>query len=271
MPDLLGPVELPVLVRQGDDHLLEPLRPALVDVGRPQLRESRRDVRLHLGIGVDRRPAAEERVVRKSSILDRAAGLGPVSVVPFLVPPLHARTDLEGETEWLHEPLLVGIGTGIVCLLVSGDQQGGAMQTTSETRIGYFAPLGRRTRLGSWQDQKISTYRKIREAIGESRWDDAAELANYFVDEAKVCFAIYRQWIPDLTGFLAENGVPREDLDSVNKEIVANLDLPDGRPWDPFRQWHGFVTEIEELVALIHREQAEAALEKLDEAKETWR
>ncbi len=145
------------------------------------------------------------------------------------------------------------------------------MQTTGETRIEYFPALGRRVRLGSWEDQKISTYRKIREALEEGRWDDAAELANYFVDEARVCFAIYRQWIPDLNGFLAERGVAKGELDAVNREIVAKLDLPDGRPWDPFRQWHDFTTEVEQLVASIHHEHREAALAKLDEAKETWR
>jgi hypothetical protein len=145
------------------------------------------------------------------------------------------------------------------------------METIGETGLEYLPALGRRVRLGSWEDQKISTFRKIRQAIEEGRWDDAAELGNYFVDEAKVCFAIYRQWIPDLNAFLAENGVPKEDLDAVNAEIVAKLDLPDGHPWDPFRQWHDFVTQVEEFVALVHREQGAAALEKLDELKETWR
>ena len=145
------------------------------------------------------------------------------------------------------------------------------MATTAETRIEYFPALGRRVRLGSWEDQRISTYRKIREAVEQERWDDAAELCNYFVDEAKVCFAIYRQWIPDLNGFLSENGVSQEDLDAVNAEIVAKLDLPDGRPWDPFRQWHDFTMQVEEFVALVHRERGAEALEKLDELKETWR
>jgi hypothetical protein len=145
------------------------------------------------------------------------------------------------------------------------------MATTDDTRIEYSPALGRRVRLGSWEDQKVSTYRKIREAVEQGRWDDAAELGNYFVDEAKVCFAIYRQWIPDLNGFLAENGVSADDLAQVNAEIVAKLDLPDGRPWDPFRQWHDFVVQVEEFVALVHREQGPAALEQLDELKETWR
>jgi hypothetical protein len=145
------------------------------------------------------------------------------------------------------------------------------MAATRETRIEYLPALGRRTRLGSWEDQKISTYRKIREALEDERWDDAAELGNYFVDEAKVCFAIYRQWIPDLRAFLVENGVAPDDVEAANQAIVDKLDLPDGRPWDPFRQWHDFTMQVEEFVALVHREQGDAALAKLDELKETWR
>lgn len=145
------------------------------------------------------------------------------------------------------------------------------MTADTETRLEYLPALGRRVRLGSWDDQKISTYRKIREAVEESRWDDAASLCNYFVDEARVCFAIYRQWIPDLKAFLVENGVPRDEVESANAEIVAKLDLPDGQRWEPFRQWHAFVTAVEEFVALAHRENGGAALEKLDELKETWR
>ncbi|HEV3404474.1 MAG TPA: hypothetical protein VG073_09295 [Gaiellaceae bacterium] len=145
------------------------------------------------------------------------------------------------------------------------------MTTIGDTRLEYFPALGRRVRLGSWEDQKISTYRKISEAVEQGRWDDAAELCNYFVDEAKVCFAIYRQWIPDLSAFLAENGVSRQELQTVHAEIVAKLDLPGGRPWDPFRQWHEFVMQVEEFVALVHREESAAALEQLDALKETWR
>ena len=67
-----------------------------------------------------------------------------------------------------------------------------------ETQIAFTELLGRRVRMGTWEDQKISTYRKIREALDEGRWDNAAELGRYFIDEAKVCFTLYRQWIADL-------------------------------------------------------------------------
>ena len=57
----------------------------------------------------------------------------------------------------------------------------------NQTTIEFSEMLGRRVRLGSWEDQKISTYRKIIEAINEENWDHAADLADYFTDEANVC------------------------------------------------------------------------------------
>src|SRR5439155_5642484 len=139
------------------------------------------------------------------------------------------------------------------------------------TRIAFSEFLGRRVRMGSWEDQKISTYRKIQEAVADERWDDAARLANYFVDEARVCFAIYRQWIPDLRAFLAENGILKDEIAAADAAIVAKLDLPDGSPWNPYRQWDAFIGRLEELVRALHREQGEEALALLDDAKETWR
>ena len=39
----------------------------------------------------------------------------------------------------------------------------------SETTIEFSEMLQRRVRLGEWEDQKISTYRKIIEAINEEK------------------------------------------------------------------------------------------------------
>jgi hypothetical protein len=141
----------------------------------------------------------------------------------------------------------------------------------SGTRIAFVEALGRRVRLGSWQDQRVSTYRKIGEALAEGRWDDAAALTHYFVDEANVCFQLYRQWIADLNGFLVDRGTPPEELDQVNAGIVATLALPDGRPWNPRREWDRFISLIERTVGLCHRERPEEAHASLDEAKEAWR
>jgi hypothetical protein len=141
----------------------------------------------------------------------------------------------------------------------------------SETTIAFSDALGRRVRMGSWEDQKISTYRKIHEAIDAGDWDFAAQLTNYFVEEASVCYGIYRQWIPDLNAFLAENGIPKREIEEANERIVAKLAFPDGRPWDLRRQWHEVHERAEELVGHVHRREAVEAHAKLDELKETWR
>jgi len=142
---------------------------------------------------------------------------------------------------------------------------------TTETRIEFSEVLGRRVRLGSWEDQRISTYRKIREAIAQERWDDAAELTDFFLDEADIIFSFYRQWLNDLKGFLESNGVLPGDLSAIDAEIQAKLDLPDGTPWNPHRHKDRYTREHRQLLARLHREEADAAIAMLDQMKETWR
>ena len=90
-------------------------------------------------------------------------------------------------------------------------------ETTVETQISFTDLLGRRVRMGPWEDQKISTYRKILDALEAGRWDEAAKLGSYFVDEAQVCFAIYRQWIADLNGYLSDKGVDAAVIKARNE------------------------------------------------------
>src|SRR5579864_2914906 len=97
MPDLLHPVELAVLVGEGDDDVLEPLRPARVDLGRSELRERRLAVRMAFDVGDDLGSAPEERVVRESGIFDRLDQLRPDLVMALLVLGLGPRLDLEGK------------------------------------------------------------------------------------------------------------------------------------------------------------------------------
>jgi hypothetical protein len=139
------------------------------------------------------------------------------------------------------------------------------------TRVAYSEVVGRRIREGSWEEQKVSTYRRIQEAIAAAQWEEAAALAHYFVDEAQTCFAIYRQWIPDLHAFLADHGVSGDELERVEAEILAKLALPDGRPFDPRRHWDAFLTDMEALAGHCHRREADAALRALEAMKTTWR
>lgn len=141
----------------------------------------------------------------------------------------------------------------------------------TETSIAFTELLGRRVRLGSWDDQRISTYRKIGEALDEGRWDDAGLLESYFIDEANVCFTLYRQWISDLNGFLHDRGADPDRIAARNARADQLATLPDGSPWQPRRHWDRFLSEMQAVTAATYREQAEEAKRLMAVAKDTWR
>src|SRR5262245_13931201 len=145
------------------------------------------------------------------------------------------------------------------------------MESGVSATMGFSDVLGRRVRLGNWQDQKVSTYRKVLEALDAGRADDAAELAAYFVDEANVCWTLYRQWIRDLEGFLTDNGMDAGELAAITAQIEDVIRLPDGRPFDSDAHWARFNELIGQVRDAAARGDAAAGRAAMDEAKETWR
>jgi len=141
----------------------------------------------------------------------------------------------------------------------------------TQAQTAYTELLGRRVRLGNWEDQKVSTYRKVGLMLDEGKWDEAAELESYFIDEANVCFTLYRQWIGDLSGFAREKGVEEAKIEARHEQVQSLSDLPDGSPWKPREHWDRFLSEIASTQAATYREQPEQAKELMAQAKETWR
>jgi hypothetical protein len=141
----------------------------------------------------------------------------------------------------------------------------------SNAELEYSPILGRRTRTGPWDELIRSTYQLILDAIEAEEWDRAATLANYFVEEAEVCFAIYRQWIPDLRAHLRSKGVSAEDLEIMDAAIMAKLNLPDGTAFNRYQMWSLLKVKVEGLVEALHYHNGELAVERLGDAKETWR
>jgi hypothetical protein len=137
--------------------------------------------------------------------------------------------------------------------------------------MGYSELLKRRVRLGSWQEQKISTYRKTHECLDQGRWDEAAELAAYFVDEAAVCWRLYRQWLADLEGFLRDEGTSEDDVAGIRDRLTELTRLPDGSVFDTERQWDRVNQLVEEVRAAALRHDADTARAAMAEAKEVWR
>ena len=139
------------------------------------------------------------------------------------------------------------------------------------TIMGFSDTLQRRVRLGSWQDQKISTYKKILEALEKHEWDDASALAEYFVDEAGVCWHLYRQWLSDLEGFLRDQGTTQADIDSIYANLKEVTRLPDGSIFDSKAMWDRMNGLIKDVVVASNAHDAEKATALMIEAKEVWR
>lgn len=140
-----------------------------------------------------------------------------------------------------------------------------------DTGITFSEVLGRRVRQGRWEDLAVSTYRRLREGLEEGDPDAVAELAEYFVEEAQVCFSLYRQWVRDLRTFLVGKGVPEAELAEVDAAVVERLRLPDGTAWDPHRVWDAVQADRRALVAAAYRGDGDAATRALERMKENWR
>lgn len=137
--------------------------------------------------------------------------------------------------------------------------------------MAFSEVLGRRVRTGGWAEQKISTFREIGGAIDDGRWTDAAELAAYFVDEARVCWNLYRQWSVDLESYLLEHGVSAADLAGIQSHIAEVTRMPDGSTFEAEKEWASLQDEVERVIDACGRRDGAAAHEQLDVAKETWR
>lgn len=137
--------------------------------------------------------------------------------------------------------------------------------------ITFSDVLGRRIRAGDWLDQKVSTFREVNRAIDEGRWSDASELANYFVDEARVCWNLYRQWTVELESYLRENGIADHDLHALRARTAEVTRLPDGSMFEPEKEWAHFHELIAQVVDACGNEDVVDARERMDLARETWR
>jgi len=139
------------------------------------------------------------------------------------------------------------------------------------TSIGYSATLGRRVRLGDWQDQRRSTWDKVAEAMDRDDPADAAALAEYTIDEAKIIFDVMGQWQADLRAMLTDKGVDSGEVAAIETRIRELIVEPDGTPHDRSRSWARFGDLTLRLQGEIWRHEYGAARLTLAEQRERWR
>jgi hypothetical protein len=141
------------------------------------------------------------------------------------------------------------------------------------TQLGWSEQIGKRVRSGDWSDQAISTTTKIADAIRQGRWEPAAQLVDYWMEEAKVVYVVYKVWGEGWSSFLAGKGVTAGELAAEEERLKTLLAFPDGRPFETELAWNDLAVAAG---ALGNRMRAlllgpEQALAELDALREAWR
>ena len=139
--------------------------------------------------------------------------------------------------------------------------------------LTWSEELGKRIRVGDWRDQAISTVQKLEESIDTGQWEPGAQLVDYFMEEAKVCYVIYSLWSEGFLRWLTLKGVEEAELASQLARLRRLLAFPDGEPFDPSPRWRALGIRAGELgnrLRAFEITAGEARLE-LGALREGWR
>src|SRR5208282_6870899 len=103
--------------------------------------------------------------------------------------------------------------------------------------LSWSKEIGKRVREGPWTDQAVSTTRKFEDALDAGQLELAAQLVDYFMEEAKVVYVIYDVWSEGFRGWLSKEGVGEAELGEVDARLRRLLAFPDGSEYEPRGRW----------------------------------
>ena len=137
-------------------------------------------------------------------------------------------------------------------------------------------------RTGDWADQAISTVVKIEEelraagdefGLAANRRENAAQLVDYFMEEAKVVYVIYKVWTAGFEAWLIEQGVTPEDLAAEVERLNLLMAYPDGTPLEREPRWEALGLRAGRLANGIRSYDLHvaAAIAELDGVRDDWR
>lgn len=105
------------------------------------------------------------------------------------------------------------------------------------TKLTWSEAIGKRVREGSVADLAVSTGDRIAEALDAGQLEVAAQLVDYFMEEAKVCHNVYQVWTEGFERWMVERGVSAEELSAERARLDRVLAAEDGSPFDPGAWW----------------------------------
>jgi hypothetical protein len=141
------------------------------------------------------------------------------------------------------------------------------------TTLTWSPELGKRVREGSWEELAVSTVERIDEALAAGQLEVAAQLVDYFMEEAKVCHNVYQVWVAGFERWLAEQGVPADELTAERERLDGLLAFPDGGAFAPLERWRALGERAGALAADLRGMALDdaAARAAVDALREHWR
>jgi hypothetical protein len=139
--------------------------------------------------------------------------------------------------------------------------------------LAHDSVLKRTTRNESPQDLRVSTYRRVQEAILATRHGLACDYIDYFHDEALVCRRLYDQWLADARKYFLHKGLGEQAFDGAHERVLRVI-APVGRPpWDRIAGWQRYLDLKDRLTADLNADPPSAVslLNALEQMKEAWR
>jgi hypothetical protein len=146
-------------------------------------------------------------------------------------------------------------------------------RTPPTTTLTWSAALGKRVRSGDWSEQVVSTVQRIEEALAAGQPEVAAQLVDYFMEEAKVVYVIYEVWSEGFVHWLREQGVDDAALAAELDRLRLLLAFPDGEPFEPAPRWEVLAAGAGLLANRVRAlaVEPEQAVADLDALREGWR
>lgn len=144
---------------------------------------------------------------------------------------------------------------------------------TEATRLTWSDSVGKRVRQGDWIDQAVSTTHRVEQEIIAGRFEGAAQLVDYWMEEAKVVQVIYESWTSGWLTFLESRGVSADELSAELQRLGELLAFPDGEPFTVEGRWDALARAAGELAHQLRALHfgASDALARLNDLRESWR
>ena len=137
--------------------------------------------------------------------------------------------------------------------------------------VAYDADLGHAAPTGPIAAQGASSYRRAAQALAAGRYQDAADLGRYTVEEAREGHELYAVWRAQIRRYMLREGVSREAVAAEEARLAGLLRLDDGTPFDAARGWAEYNRLIDAFAYSCGAGDRVRAAACLEAARLSWR